>query len=180
MRIKDELFGKEVLDADIQIVGKVSDVVFDKDTFEKSYDGKAQYYWVWNYNVEDILYMYVWYEIDGVEYASSFYPNGEHPMYDEDGNLIGIFDENNQLCDGLTLNNIGVPVHSDSMEEVDLGKQVQGTITLPPSSIIDILPSTDNSNKILSILSLIVVLFIGYKVIDVVYKIAFIKNRKRK
>ena len=34
MRIKDELFGKEVLDADIQIVGRVSDVVFDKDTFE--------------------------------------------------------------------------------------------------------------------------------------------------
>lgn len=34
MRIKDELFGKEVLDADIQIVGKVIDVVFDKDSFE--------------------------------------------------------------------------------------------------------------------------------------------------
>ena len=34
MRIKDELFGKEVLDADIQIVGKVTDVVFDKDSFE--------------------------------------------------------------------------------------------------------------------------------------------------
>ena len=34
MRIKDELFGKEVLDADIQIVGKVSDVVMDKDSFE--------------------------------------------------------------------------------------------------------------------------------------------------
>ena len=34
MRIKDELFGKEILDAEIQIVGKVSDVVFDKDTFE--------------------------------------------------------------------------------------------------------------------------------------------------
>ena len=34
MRIKDELFGKEVLDAEIQIVGKVTDVVFDKDTFE--------------------------------------------------------------------------------------------------------------------------------------------------
>lgn len=34
MRIKDELFGKEVLDSDIQIVGKVMDVVFDKDTFE--------------------------------------------------------------------------------------------------------------------------------------------------
>jgi sporulation protein YlmC with PRC-barrel domain len=34
MRIKDELFGKEVLDADIQIVGKASDVVLDKDTFE--------------------------------------------------------------------------------------------------------------------------------------------------
>ena len=34
MRIKDELFGKEVLDSEIQIVGKVNDVVFDKDTFE--------------------------------------------------------------------------------------------------------------------------------------------------
>jgi sporulation protein YlmC with PRC-barrel domain len=34
MRIKDELFGKEVIDADIQIVGKVSDVILDKDTYE--------------------------------------------------------------------------------------------------------------------------------------------------
>ena len=34
MRIKDELCGREVLDAEIQIVGKVSDVVFDTDTFE--------------------------------------------------------------------------------------------------------------------------------------------------
>ncbi|MBQ7927996.1 MAG: PRC-barrel domain-containing protein [Methanobrevibacter sp.] len=34
MRIKDELFGKEVLDADIQIVGKVSDVIIDTDSFE--------------------------------------------------------------------------------------------------------------------------------------------------
>jgi len=34
MRIKDELFGKEVLDADVQIVGKVSDVILDKDTYE--------------------------------------------------------------------------------------------------------------------------------------------------
>ncbi|MDO5823701.1 PRC-barrel domain-containing protein [Methanobrevibacter sp.] len=34
MRIKEDLFGKEVLDAEIQIVGKVSDVLFDKNTFE--------------------------------------------------------------------------------------------------------------------------------------------------
>ena len=34
MRIREELFGKEVLDADIQIVGKVHDVIFDKDSFE--------------------------------------------------------------------------------------------------------------------------------------------------
>ena len=34
MRIKDELFGKEVLDADIQIVGKVFDVILDVDTLE--------------------------------------------------------------------------------------------------------------------------------------------------
>lgn len=34
MRIRDELFGIEVLDADIQIVGKVYDVIMDRDTFE--------------------------------------------------------------------------------------------------------------------------------------------------
>ena len=34
MRVRDELFGKEVLDADIQIVGKVFDIILDKDTFE--------------------------------------------------------------------------------------------------------------------------------------------------
>ena len=34
MRINDELCGKEVLDADINIVGKVSDVIFDKDSYE--------------------------------------------------------------------------------------------------------------------------------------------------
>ena len=34
MRIRDELFGKEVLDADIQIVGKVSDVILDTDSYE--------------------------------------------------------------------------------------------------------------------------------------------------
>lgn len=34
MRIKNELCGKEVLDADIQIAGKVMDVVMDKDTYE--------------------------------------------------------------------------------------------------------------------------------------------------
>ena len=34
MRVKDELIGKEVLDEDIQIIGKVSDIIFDRDTFE--------------------------------------------------------------------------------------------------------------------------------------------------
>lgn len=34
MRINNELCGKEVLDADIQIVGKVSDVIFDMDSYE--------------------------------------------------------------------------------------------------------------------------------------------------
>ena len=34
MRIKDELIGKEVLDSEIQIAGKVFDVVMDKDTYE--------------------------------------------------------------------------------------------------------------------------------------------------
>lgn len=34
MRIKDELFGKEVLDAEVQIVGRVSDVILDRNSFE--------------------------------------------------------------------------------------------------------------------------------------------------
>ena len=34
MRVKDELFGKEVIDADVNIVGKVYDIIFDKTTFE--------------------------------------------------------------------------------------------------------------------------------------------------
>ena len=34
MRIREELFGKEVIDADIQIVGKVHDVILDKVSFE--------------------------------------------------------------------------------------------------------------------------------------------------
>lgn len=34
MRIKYDLFGKEVIDADIQIAGKVTDVVMDRATFE--------------------------------------------------------------------------------------------------------------------------------------------------
>lgn len=34
MRIKDELFGKEIIDGDVKVVGKVHDVVFDTDTYE--------------------------------------------------------------------------------------------------------------------------------------------------
>ena len=34
MRIKQELIGVEVIDADAQVVGKVSDVNFEKETYE--------------------------------------------------------------------------------------------------------------------------------------------------
>lgn len=34
MKVKGDLIGREILDADIQIVGKVSDVILDTDTFE--------------------------------------------------------------------------------------------------------------------------------------------------
>ena len=36
MRIKEELINKEVLDGTANLIGKVSDVVMDKDTFEVS------------------------------------------------------------------------------------------------------------------------------------------------
>ena len=34
MRIKQELIGVEVIDGDAQVVGKVSDVIFEKETYE--------------------------------------------------------------------------------------------------------------------------------------------------
>ena len=36
MRIKEELINKEVLDGTANLIGKVTDVVMDKDTFEVS------------------------------------------------------------------------------------------------------------------------------------------------
>ena len=37
MRIKEDLINKEVLDGGAELIGKVVDVVMDKDTFEVTY-----------------------------------------------------------------------------------------------------------------------------------------------
>lgn len=105
---------------------EVEDAYF---TEMSSYPGDANYLWAWNYAVWDIEYMYVWYvNSEGVECAASFYPNGEHPLYDDEGNLIGIFDANGNLCDGITLDSNGIPVYDDTLLEVELDNQVVETI----------------------------------------------------
>ena len=34
MRIKEDLIGKEVLDGEVTLIGKINDVIIDNDTFE--------------------------------------------------------------------------------------------------------------------------------------------------
>ncbi len=71
----------------------------------------CNYVWCWNYNITKIIYLYVWY-IDpatGKQVASSFMPNGEHPLYNEDGTLKGIYDVDNNLMTNMTLNANGIP-----------------------------------------------------------------------
>lgn len=71
----------------------------------------CNYIWAWNFNVTKIVYLYVWY-LDpntGKQVAASFMPNGEHPMYNEDGSLKGIYNVNNELVEDCVLNDRGVP-----------------------------------------------------------------------
>lgn len=79
---------------------------------------KCNYQWWWKHKVTDIIYLYVWY-IDpttGEEVAGSFFPNGEHPKYDENGVLEGIFDLNDQLIPGATMDKDGMIIESSTME----------------------------------------------------------------
>lgn len=71
----------------------------------------CNYVWCWNYNITKIIYLYVWYidPVTGKQVASSFMPNGEHPLYNEDGTLKGIYDVDNNLMTNMTLNANGIP-----------------------------------------------------------------------
>lgn len=81
---------------------------------DPKFSGHANYQWTWNFHVTDIVYLYVWYEnADGEEVASSFFPNGEHPMYDEDGNLLGIYDVEGNIVSNTSIDESGMIVEID-------------------------------------------------------------------
>lgn len=87
---------------------------------------ECNYEWQWSWYVTKIVYLYVWY-IDpdtGKQVAGSFMPNGEHPLYNKDGTLKGIYDVNNKLVENMTLNENGIPS--------EVIKNEDGTETLSP------------------------------------------------
>lgn len=108
--------------------------------------------WLWCLNklyVTDIMELYVWYETDEVDEnnvsvieATSFVNdgtyNGLHPMYDDNGEFIGVYDAEGNLADGYSVNEIGMICNASGIE-IDLSKeQTQGTLENVPKSIISI------------------------------------------
>lgn len=79
---------------------------------------KCNYEWNWCWKVTDIIYLYVWYldPLTGEEVAGSFFPNGEHPKYDENGVLQGIYDLNGVLVSDATLDKDGMIINTSTME----------------------------------------------------------------
>lgn len=72
---------------------------------------ECNYVWYWTYDVKEIVYLYVWYldPLTGEEVAASFMPNGEHPKYNADGTLAGIYDTEGNLLEGYGLSDKGIP-----------------------------------------------------------------------
>ena len=82
---------------DLQNEAKTAGLVNDSGTEYKD----CNYYWNWNHNVEKILYLYIWYlDVDGTEKAASFLPNGEHPIFNEDGEFEAIVDLEGNILEG--------------------------------------------------------------------------------
>lgn len=147
----------------------------------------CNYIWAWNYNITKIIYLYVWY-LDpntGKQVASSFMPNGEHPMYNEDGSLKGIYNVNNELVEDCVLNDRGVPSkvtklpNGGTLETPLVGdneQQVGGV----ESNIVDYMPfikdintGIDKLNTILK--TLIIVAEVIFGLIVLLYLIKFFK-----
>ena len=100
--------------------------------------------WYWQFDSEkyvtEIMEMYVWYIDESstgekVEIATSFVNdknyNGLHPMYDENGALLGIYDSDGNLANGYSLSKTGMICNVDG-EEIDLSdEQTKGSIVVP-------------------------------------------------
>lgn len=89
----------------------------------------CNYVWHWNHNVEKILYLYIWYlDVDGTEKAASFLPNGEHPIFNEDGEFEAIVDVNGNILEGYTLSEYGIPQDEMGSDLVTVEDQLQGEL----------------------------------------------------
>lgn len=105
--------------------------------------------WVWEFEdsvVCNIMEMYVWYQVENVggaaggatsiyeEVATSFVSDdkyeGLHPMYDETGELTGIFDADGNLAEGYSLSTFGMICDAEGTE-IDLtDEQTQGSVII--------------------------------------------------
>lgn len=151
----------------------------DKDvTYEE-----CNYKWMWNWYVTKIVYLYVWYEdpTTGKQVAGSFMPNGEHPLYNEDGTLKGIYDVDNNLMSNMTLNKNGIPSeiikNADGTETesplIKWNEQEKGSYTANNIFTFSLGNLFDSSNSFLT--SMILVLKLILYVIIIFAIIKFIK-----
>lgn len=112
-----------------------STIVFKHDKLSKIFDGskkgetkyqECNYIWEWKGDVSEIQYLYVWYidETTGKEVASSFYENGAHPKYDENGNFLGVYNSNDELLEGYSISNNGLLTYNS--EEINLKDEQKG------------------------------------------------------
>ncbi len=101
---------------------------FLDNTGKKTEYEECNYLWWWNYNVKEIVYLYIWYvdPTTGDEVAASFGEKGEHPKYDEAGKLIGIYDDKDQLLEGYSLSNKGIPIDAEGKETITVNDQKVG------------------------------------------------------
>lgn len=156
------------------------------NTTTQSLYEKCNYQWTWNWYVTKCIYLYVWY-IDpttGEETAASFFEDGAHPLYNEDGSLKGIFNSNNEIIENKTLNKYGIPstiVKNDDGTTTlipDLGWNSQEIGTIVVEDPVkkwwdDLVPGTgDDGNKgVLYYVVLIIKLIIYLLIIAAIFKI---------
>ncbi len=75
------------------------------------------YIWYWNWYVDEIMTMYVWYEVEpGTIIQGSFYENGLHVEYDVDGSIDGVYDFQGNKINGYGADRYGRIVDSKTGE----------------------------------------------------------------
>lgn len=184
----------------------VSTTVFKHDKLAKIFDGsdgsevykKCNYIWQWGENVTNIQYLYVWYldPVTGEENALSFYEDGLHPLYNEKGDLLGVYDKDGNLVDKYTLSNNGLIADSNTKEEIDLiGDQLGGESSNGKKlgNFLDEIEDyfgglfggiEDKVVKPIKIISLLIgivgLIFISKWIIDIIEKISNIRSNSRK